>query len=216
MWLIFIFLGSIFLYYWININFLLFGWILAICAFFQGQFIRGGLWSCAFIYAVLALAPEEGSNALVDGKPVYIGIMSLCLLAAFIRLWNRQTLQSVPPFGTMPETTGNIVPFIKATRDERERVMAIQGHHCANPYCNTDLRQSVPHWDHIVPRSQGGTDSVHNMQWLCETCNMNKKDQHWLEFLFKYAKGMGQDPNMNQEPWKKWVLTRANNGLQCG
>jgi hypothetical protein len=76
-----------------------------------------------------------------------------------------------------------------------------------------DLRQSTPHWDHIQPRSRGGTDSVHNMQWLCDTCNLNKKDMDWLEFLFRYATEMGMDPNVNQKPWQKWVITRTKNGL---
>jgi hypothetical protein len=115
----------------------------------------------------------------------------------------------------MPETTGNVVPFVHATRQEKERVMTIQEYKCANPYCNADLRDGVPHWDHILPRSKGGTDSVHNGQWLCDTCNTNKGSMSWLEFLFRYATGMGQDPNQNQKPWQKWVLTRTQNGLQC-
>lgn len=147
-------------------------------------------------------------------------VITICFLIALpivlIQMaWQHLTMKTTPPFSAMPETTGNIVPFIKATREERERVMQIQRHRCANPYCNTDLRHSVPHWDHIVPRSQGGTDSVHNMQWLCDTCNLNKKDKHWLEFLYHYALEMGQDPNVNEKPWKQWVLTRTKNGLHC-
>jgi len=91
--------------------------------------------------------------------------------------------------------------------------MAAQNYRCGNPYCNMDLRQSMPHWDHITPRSKGGTDSVHNMQWLCDTCNFNKKEMDWLEFLYRYATSLGIDPNENQKPWQQWMLNRAQNGL---
>jgi hypothetical protein len=101
----------------------------------------------------------------------------------------------------------------RATRQDRERVMQIQGHKCANPYCNTDLRMCTPHWDHIVPRSKGGDDSAANLQWLCETCNLNKSDMDWYEFLFRYATGMGQNPNVNMGPPTQWLMTRAMNGL---
>ena len=41
--------------------------------------------------------------------------------------------------------------------------------------------------DHITPAEQGGTDSVHNRVWLCDTCHFSKKDMGWLEFLYRYA-----------------------------
>ena len=167
-----------------------------------GLFIIYLIWGWEVVAAILLI--------------VLLGCFTTALVLTLIKMgWQYLTLKVTPPVWAMPEPTGNVIPFVKATREERERVMRIQGHRCANPYCNTDLRQSVPHWDHIVPRSQGGTDSVHNMQWLCDTCNLNKKDMHWLEFLFRYAHEMGIDPNVNQKPWQKWVLTRSKNGLQC-
>jgi hypothetical protein len=99
-----------------------------------------------------------------------------------------------------------------ATRDQRAWMMQIQGHKCANPYCNADLRHNVPHWDHIIPRAKGGHDHVANMQWLCDTCNLNKGTADWTVFLFKYATGLGIDPRKNRA-WEKWVTMRATNGL---
>jgi hypothetical protein len=217
MWIILtLVLGGVLVFYWLAFWGTVLAWMWCILDLCQGKFIRATIWFCTGL-GMLAwwMADKDVTfNGWMQFSAVVIG---LTILVVFIRwIYVRQrTVQNVPPFGTMPKPTGNIIPFIKATRDERERVMLIQGHHCANPYCNMDLRQSVPHWDHIVPRSQGGTDSVHNMQWLCDTCNLNKKDMNWLEFLFRYATGIGMDPNVNQEPWKKWVLTRASNGLQC-
>jgi hypothetical protein len=108
-------------------------------------------------------------------------------------------------------------PFLssKATRDQRIRLMKIQSHKCSNPYCNVDLRQTIPHLDHIIPRTRGGSDSLHNLQWLCEICNLNKGAKLWVVFLHEYARALGQDPRQNPKPWQKWVLVRQRNGLEA-
>jgi len=197
----------------------------------QGKFIRSALYG-VFAFGLISWWYYQ-ADVIPDPwafdwwlKTSFWIVVGACGLVAYIKLcaWGnrrrnaRLALAAIPDLQTAIERgdTGNVIPFVKATREERERVLRIQGYRCANPYCNADLRGGVPHWDHIVPRSQGGTDSVHNMQWLCDTCNMNKGDRNWLEFLYRYATSMGQDPNANQKPWKQWVLTRTENGLQCG
>jgi hypothetical protein len=220
MWfLIAIVIWLAFMYYWVAFCLTVSSWLFAIGYAISGKFIRASIYLCigwGMLLWWISDDPrmETSFNDWLQGSAVLVGfVMALVLLWKWYRYQKRR--ESIPDFGTLPAITGNVVPFVKATREERERVMKIQNYKCANPYCNQDLRDSVPHWDHIVPRSAGGTDSVHNMQWLCDTCNMNKGDRDWLQFLFGYATGMGMDPNKNQEPWKRWVLTRANNGLQC-
>jgi hypothetical protein len=137
----------------------------------------------------------------------------VALVKVFVALLRWRRTPEDTPLSLPATTDGNVVPFVKATKAERERVMAAQGHRCANPYCNMDLRQSTPHWDHITPRSKGGTDSVHNMQWLCDACNLNTKDMDWVEFVYRYATSLGIDPNKNQKPWQQWILNRAKNGF---
>jgi hypothetical protein len=149
-------------------------------------------------------------------QPLLVAIVGAGVVAQVWKAWrsSRRASQATQATQAFPvETSLNVVPFVKATKAERERVMAAQGHRCANPYCNMDLRQSTPHWDHITPRSKGGTDSVHNMQWLCDTCNLNKNDMDWVEFLYRYSTSLGIDPNKNQKPWQQWILNRTKNGL---
>lgn len=150
--------------------------------------------------------------------PWLFGIVFIATIALgvqkFIALLDRATK---PEFPTLDLAGDNVIPFVKATREQREQVMQIQGCKCANPYCNTDLRNGTPHWDHIIPRAKGGNDSIHNMQWLCSTCNLNKGTQDWLPFIYQYATGLGIDPNVNEKPWQQWIMNRAKNGLrsQC-
>jgi hypothetical protein len=209
------------LFFFGAIGFTIGTWVWSFSYLINLKFIRAGFLFCAgcssffvwdFVFWNGIHSPDARTVFQFYHLVMFFCVIATVLICPWFYLKRRR---SFTPAGTMPQDAANIIPFVKATRDERERVMRIQGHCCANPYCNMDLRQSTPHWDHIKPRSRGGTDSVHNMQWLCDTCNLNKKDMEWPEFLFRYANDMGMDPNKNQRPWQKWVMTRATNGLQC-
>ena len=54
---------------------------------------------------------------------------------------------------------------------------------CANPYCQTSLKDGC-HVDHIMPIALGGTNDLRNLQFLCPSCNHRKTKLHpdeWLE-----------------------------------
>jgi hypothetical protein len=202
---------GIVLFLWFAFMFTIWACFMAIIALCQAKFFKASVWLCTGIFM---LVWWDGKYGWEIGLPLYTIVIGAGALFAGWKHSKGVPIRPVPTW-TSPTDTSNIIPFVKATREEREKVMVIQGHLCANPYCNTDLRQSIPHWDHITPRNKGGTDSIHNMQWLCDTCNLNKRDMEWLEFLYRYATNLGIDPNVNQKPWQKWVLTRTENGLRC-
>jgi 5-methylcytosine-specific restriction endonuclease McrA len=57
---------------------------------------------------------------------------------------------------------------------ERLWVRKTQGKHCAGYRCDRYLKRSEFHVDHIIPRSQGGTNDPKNLQALCITCHGKK------------------------------------------
>jgi hypothetical protein len=139
-------------------------------------------------------------------------ILSMCGVAAFVTwasikiwFWANQS-EEITGVVSGPVASDGI-PFIPATREAKQMMMYGQNHKCGNPYCNADLRHNIPHWDHIIPRAKGGTDSLANMQWLCATCNMNKGDREWYRFVFLYAYQLGLDHNYSQ-PIEDWAATR--------
>jgi len=59
------------------------------------------------------------------------------------------------------------------TAAQKDMILKSQNYMCAR--CNKiDLSKSVPHFDHIIPLSLGGTDSLNNRQALCGTCHSEK------------------------------------------
>ena len=48
-------------------------------------------------------------------------------------------------------------------------------------YCGTTKKALTA--DHLVPKSQGGTDTAENIVPCCEECNQAKKDREWREYI---------------------------------
>ena len=55
-----------------------------------------------------------------------------------------------------------------------------QSNKCA--YCTSteDL-----HWEHIIPKSKGGSDTIDNMVQACQKCNLSKSDKDLYEWYGK-------------------------------
>jgi len=52
------------------------------------------------------------------------------------------------------------------------------------PYCSRPLAES-PHCDHIYPVSHGGLSTLVNMVYICNSCNLLKRDLTLREFIDK-------------------------------
>lgn len=59
-------------------------------------------------------------------------------------------------------------------REIKEYLLSRYKHTCQ--YCNGESGDSVLEWEHIVPKSKGGSDSVKNATLACHTCNQEKDD----------------------------------------
>jgi len=69
------------------------------------------------------------------------------------------------------------------TETEIQFLLACQNYRCANPNCNSDLREVTKHLDHDIPICRGGTDELPNLQWLCQPCNQSKFTKTMDEFV---------------------------------
>ena len=54
----------------------------------------------------------------------------------------------------------------------RRRIIERDGLYCV--YCDEDLSDSEIHMDHVIPESQGGATTYHNLQVTCRKCNLAK------------------------------------------
>ena len=62
----------------------------------------------------------------------------------------------------------------------REYLLDKYGHKCQ--YCNGESGDSVLEWEHIIPKSRGGSDSIKNATLSCRSCNQeksNKRPEEW-------------------------------------
>lgn len=58
-------------------------------------------------------------------------------------------------------------------------------------YCGKSLNPFFVHYDHVIPYSKGGEDSVDNLVTACPPCNNSKKDLDVWEWRLKVSREMG-------------------------
>lgn len=66
----------------------------------------------------------------------------------------------------------------------REYLLDKYGHKCQ--YCNGESGDSVLEWEHIIPKSRGGSDSIKNATLSCRSCNQeksNKRPEEWAVII---------------------------------
>ena len=74
----------------------------------------------------------------------------------------------------------------------REYLLEKYGHTCQ--YCGGKSGDSILEWEHMIPKSRGGSDSIKNATLACHSCNQdkgNKTPEEWLQVL-KSRKGGGK------------------------
>jgi 5-methylcytosine-specific restriction endonuclease McrA len=77
------------------------------------------------------------------------------------------------------------------------------------PYCNQPI-DGIGEWDHIIPRSQGGTNESSNLVYCCKKCNHDKSGrtpQQWLGREVDFSKArMGDKKRV--DGWLECMLNR--------
>jgi len=72
-----------------------------------------------------------------------------------------------------------------------KEVLEKQNNRCAD--CPRELTPKITHFDHILPRWDGGDDDLENIQALCANCHSNKTHtENKKKFLKKKVKNNGE------------------------
>lgn len=77
--------------------------------------------------------------------------------------------------------------------------------YCSNASFKFTFQKQLLQWDHIVPRSKGGSDSLNNATLACRTCNQLKDNKSLDEFA-GYAKSC-----LNKPSSAKWAAEVLKN-----
>jgi len=103
----------------------------------------------------LTVSKGSGGGAYIVADPFYTKI----IMDTLVRLWKRQLVeyQEQKTYGSIPE-------HVKVAVKHRDKGKCVQ---CGyqGPYIE---------YDHIIPRSKGGQNTVENIQILCGQCNRKK------------------------------------------
>jgi len=81
------------------------------------------------------------------------------------------------------------------------KLLVDDGHVCA--YCGS---AGPLHWEHLIPRSRGGADTIDNLVYSCAACNLQKGALNPLEWYAKRGLDAGHLPRLVMGKFLKLVL----------
>ena len=141
----------------------------------EGDLVLDPFCGCA---TTLVAADRLGRRwAGIDLSPLAIKLVNDRILG-YRSLWGGANTLEKPPSRT---DQGELPDY----RTHRHRLYGEQEGVCAG--CGTHFPFRVMDVDHILPRSQGGTDHADNLQMLCSGCNRSKGSKTMAEW--KAARG---------------------------
>jgi hypothetical protein len=109
----------------------------------------------------ISVTKGSGGGEYVVGDP----LLAKTFIDTLVRLWKRQLViyQEQKTHGAVPE-------HVKVAVRQRDKGRCVQ--------CGSDADGGkYLEYDHIIPRSKGGPNTVENIQLLCRMCNLRKGDR---------------------------------------
>ncbi|TAF53678.1 MAG: HNH endonuclease [Oscillatoriales cyanobacterium] len=73
-------------------------------------------------------------------------------------------------------------PRARLSPDVRQYVLNRDRHQCQS--CGQSINLQI---DHIIPLARGGSNDLSNLQTLCQTCNLRKRDRLDPRFKPRYS-----------------------------
>lgn len=128
---------------------------------------------CGCATALVAADRLERDWIGVDLSPKAAELVNLRIRKDRGPLFEGATVLEEPPMRT--DTA-----YLPSYRTHRHRLYGEQEGVCAG--CRTHFPFSVMDVDHMLPRSQGGTDHIENLQLLCSGCNRSKGNKTMAEW----------------------------------
>ena len=78
--------------------------------------------------------------------------------------------------------------LVEPSPTEMELAEAITFFNNSCAYCGEQVTK--PHWDHVIPASQRGTNQIRNRVPSCDQCNSKKGNRPWRDFVRQKNKAM--------------------------
>jgi len=130
-------------------------------------------------FSPLPLAFMVSQSTEVGAETVGFLFLLFGALAVWLAMWDRRQRAHHDARGTNPQSIAELdlrIPIGSRTIPQDVKIaVAVRDQGCCQ-HCGTST--GPMHYDHVIPYSMGGDNSVENIQLLCRRCNGAKSNRY--------------------------------------